>query len=314
MEKRPWHQPIAIWFQIHNRLWVEGEPDDLYEPLSTDGNEAWIQLEQERLRRLRLQQRERNCHPLKSDTRLRLVKEKIRSDEEADVWMISEHRMFYEIHGETYEEEEAICWKFNVRFSKGKWGIADGRLAEPSEWKERTRVTTISEQEEPAGTQQGYNRARAVQYAEIWWNSYNPRYRRFEVDCTSFVSQCMVAGGIPMNFTSRRDRGWWYRGPHEQWSYSWAVADSLKRYLSTGGTPRAVMVDRPDQLSLGDIICYDWEGSGRYDHNTIVTAFDTNGMPLVNAHTVNSRHRYWEYRDSHAWTPRVQYRFFHIQG
>jgi len=32
----------------------------------------------------------------------------------------------------------------------------------------------------------------------------------------------------------------------------------------------------------------------------------------VNAHTISSRHRYWEYKDSPAWTKDTRYRFLHI--
>ncbi|MNN92744.1 putative amidase domain protein [compost metagenome] len=66
------------------------------------------------------------------------------------------------------------------------------------------------------------------------------------------------------------------------------------------------------ELDIGDVICYSWDGDGRYGHSTIVTGFDPGGMPLVNAHTVNSRNRYWDYSDSYAWTERTQYRFYHI--
>ncbi len=50
----------------------------------------------------------------------------------------------------------------------------------------------------------------------------------------------------------------------------------------------------------------------RFDHTTIVVAKDADGMPLVNAHTDNSRHRYWSYEDSTAWTPNIKYKFFHL--
>ena len=43
-----------------------------------------------------------------------------------------------------------------------------------------------------------------------------------------------------------------------------------------------------------------------------MTAFDAGGKPLVNAHTVSSRHRYWDYRDSYAWNDNTEYRFYHI--
>jgi hypothetical protein len=158
-----------------------------------------------------------------------------------------------------------------------------------------------------------YNRLKVVQYAERWWNSYNPAYKKFEVDCTNFISQCLHTGGAPMNGFPNRGKGWWLR--NNNWSYSWAVAHSLRQYL---GNPqnalRAKEVKSPDQLLLGDVICYDFEGDGRYNHNTVVTGRDALGMPLVNAHTYNSRKRYWAYEDSTAYTPNIKYKFFTINN
>lgn len=164
--------------------------------------------------------------------------------------------------------------------------------------------------------QGGYDRARAVAYAERYWNIYNPAYIRFENDCTSFISQCLHAGRIPMVYTNSRSSGWWYRGgARPNWSYSWAVANSLYQLLRSGRAPmHAVQRSHPSELQPGDVICYDFDGDGRWQHNTIVVAKDSQGMPLVNAHTTNSRMRYWEYRDSTAYTPRMRYAFFHIRG
>ncbi|MGM8213114.1 amidase domain-containing protein [Virgibacillus sp. W0430] len=156
-----------------------------------------------------------------------------------------------------------------------------------------------------------YDRHAAVQYAERWWNNYNPDYKAFTVDCTNYVSQCLRAGGAPMRGTPVRDKGWWYSG--ENWSFSWSVAHALRWYLSGSSMGlKGKEVDRAEELLPGDIICYDFQGDGRWDHNTIVTAIDANGMPLVNAHTDNSRHRYWSYEDSSAWTPAIKYKFFQI--
>jgi hypothetical protein len=161
-----------------------------------------------------------------------------------------------------------------------------------------------------------YNREAAVQYANQWWNSANPRFHHFEVDCTNFVSQCLFAGAIPMHYTNRRDSGWWYEGyvgGRERWSYSWAVAHSLQTYLlSSQGGVRAERKREASELSLGDVISYDWEGDARFTHTTIVTGFDPSGAPLVNAHTNDSAHRHWEYRDSYAWTANTRYTFIHI--
>jgi hypothetical protein len=156
-----------------------------------------------------------------------------------------------------------------------------------------------------------YDRREAVRYAEKWWDSYNPKYKKFDVDCTNFVSQCMHEGGAPMTGFGNQSEGWWYRD--DQWSYSWAVAHSLRWYLSGSNQGlQAKEVSSAEELELGDIICYDFEGNGRFDHNTIVVSFDANREPLVNAHTYNSRQRYWKYEDSTAYTPDIKYKFFHI--
>ncbi|GBG10110.1 hypothetical protein PAT3040_04822 [Paenibacillus agaridevorans] len=162
-----------------------------------------------------------------------------------------------------------------------------------------------------------YRRDLAAAYADRWWNEGNPAYELFEVNCTNYVSQCLFAGNATMDYTGRRGSGWWYKGRNkgqEWWSYSWAVANSMTAFLSAARKSglRATMVQSAGELGLGDVITYDWNGDGRFQHSTIVTAFDSAGQPLVNANTVASRHRYWDYRDSYAWTPATRYRFFHI--
>ncbi|WP_028552375.1 amidase domain-containing protein [Paenibacillus sp. UNC451MF] len=169
---------------------------------------------------------------------------------------------------------------------------------------------------EPGNRKAVYDRAKAVQYADMWWDKGNPAYIEFEVDCSNYISQCLFAGGAPMHYTGKRDSGWWYKGRYngqELWSYSWAVAHGLQRYLLLNRNGlTAEEVPQAEMLELGDVISYDWDGNGRFQHSTIVTAKDENGMPLVNAHTTSSFHRYWSYKDSVAWTERTQYRFLHI--
>lgn len=156
-----------------------------------------------------------------------------------------------------------------------------------------------------------YNRLDAVKYADRYWYYPNKNFKTFKVDCTNYISQCLLAGGIPMTSTASRGKGWWYTG--NSWSYSWAVANAFRWYLSEDrNTMGAVHVDQPDLLNPGDIICYDFEGDGKWDHSTIVTAKDAYGMPLVNAHTVPSKYRYWSYQDSYAYTDKTTYRFFRI--
>jgi len=156
-----------------------------------------------------------------------------------------------------------------------------------------------------------YDRLRAVQYAERWWNDYNPRFEKFAVDCTNFISQCLYAGGAPMRGYPDRSKGWWMQ--NKNWSYSWSTSHSLRQYLLSSKVGlRGKRVAHPAELKLGDVIFYDFQGNGRFDHSTIVTAKDADGMPLVNAHTTNSRMRYWSYEDSSAYTENIQYTFVTI--
>ncbi|GAE91906.1 hypothetical protein JCM21714_875 [Gracilibacillus boraciitolerans JCM 21714] len=160
----------------------------------------------------------------------------------------------------------------------------------------------------------GYDRRAAVQYAQTWWNDANPAYQYFEDnDCTNYISQCLRAGGAPMHGAPNRSKGWWYNA--SSWSYSWSVANAFRWYLSgaTSGLKGGEELSEPTQLLLGDIICYDFEGGdNKWNHTTIVVAKDDANMPLVNAHTNNSRNRYWTYEDSAAWTPNCKYLFFRI--
>ncbi|MBS2968007.1 amidase domain-containing protein [Metabacillus sp. KIGAM252] len=157
-----------------------------------------------------------------------------------------------------------------------------------------------------------YDRMAAVQYAERWWNSHNSQYKNFDVNCTNFVSQCLRSGGAQMRGYPGKGTGWWMQ--NNTWSYSWAVAHSMNLFLPRSKTGlRGIKVGSAEELRPGDVVCYDFEGDGRFDHTTFVVAKDKNNMPLVNAQTSNSRMRYWSYKDSTAYTPNIRYSFYRIQ-
>ncbi|MFC3038794.1 amidase domain-containing protein [Virgibacillus xinjiangensis] len=217
------------------------------------------------------------------------------------------HHTFLIKQKDRFHVEELVI-PYEFRWINGK--VEDHREVPKNPQSER-KLDILQRGEDAGEYRFTYDRMAAVQYAERWWNSYNPAYRTFDVDCTNYVSQCLRAGGAPMHGQPARDRGWWYSG--DNWSYSWAVAHSLRWYLS--GSTKGLQgreVESAEELLPGDIICYDFQGDGRWDHNTIVVAKDAHGMPLVNAHTDNSRNRYWSYEDSTAWTPEITYKFFRI--
>lgn len=160
-----------------------------------------------------------------------------------------------------------------------------------------------------------YDRVRCQRYADLWWNSHNPKFIYFaDDDCTGFVSQCLYAANVPMTDKSNRSVGWWYQEATKtkpaNWSYSWSTSDALYLYVtgSFGGTA----VSNPRDLRIGDLVFYDWDGDGRFNHTTVVTDFDSSGDPLVNAHTISSYHRHFQYLDSPALTADTRYAYVHM--
>ncbi|MDF2086507.1 amidase domain-containing protein [Bacillus pseudomycoides] len=214
-------------------------------------------------------------------------------------YLVHHHELFY-------MEEEQLERRVYLK---------DGRIVEDKDIavkEEKVQGETL-EREITKGKYDSYqyNRLEAVKYAERWWDDRNPAYRNFPDNCTNFISQCLHIGETPMTGYPNIRKGWWQR--ENQWSWSWAVAHSFYWYLSGATTGlRAKAVENPEDLLLGDVIVYDFEDDGRWNHTTIVVAKDADGMPLVNAHSANSRRRYWNYEDSSKYTPQMKYKFFHI--
>lgn len=218
-------------------------------------------------------------------------------------WLIRQEGQFY--LEEKIEERQAVLRGENVVSDRMTIILNSGKPVEP-----------LNFADDPLdglrGKQRRYDRRKAVRYAELWWNQRNPGFVHVENDCTNFISQCLFAGDIPVWGQPVRGRGWWHAPTN--WSFSWAVANSFRWYLSrSGNIIGATEADHAWKLVPGDVICYDFEGDGHWNHNTIVTALDPSGQPLVNAHTYDARNRNWTYTDSPAWTKKIQYKFFHIE-
>ncbi|NWL89661.1 hypothetical protein DMN77_19120 [Paenibacillus sp. 79R4] len=288
----------------------------------------------ERKHKLEMWYRERGAAPVRCETKARLIREIEHRAGELEVELMLLQKIYYDKGGARHQEQRVDQQRLTLLREGEGWTVS--RVYQPvPERSAPVNVASIYNQDytEKAGPSRpylnhqilgaggsqrstAYRREDAVLYADRWWDSFNPEFAQFEVDCTSYISQCLFAGGAPINYTGKRESGWWYKGyvgKQEAWSYSWAVANALQLYLTHSSSHlRAEIVDRPELLQLGDVIIYDWDGNGAYQHSTIVTAFDAGGMPLVNAHTTPSQHRYWDYRDSYAWTENTVYRFFHI--
>ncbi len=321
-----WKERIKEYVEEMNKSYLDGNGERLSRFYA---DETVRRKELERWRREREQYRRRGAHPLAVKTTAVPLLTAVFADSEVEAALSLHQQTRYMLGEAVFVQENRRIQRVRMRRTGNEWTFLtpwgwffDQRgKAVPSDAADPDPSTPDPSGEEPDQPIQpavyggGYDRLRAVAYAERYWNSPNPAYPYLEVDCTNFVSQCLHAGGIPMLFTGSRSSGWWYRGRNEGWSYSWMVAHSLYLLLRSGKAPMyAKQVAHPSLLEIGDVICYDFDGDGRWQHNTIVVAKDSQNMPLVNAHTTNSRMRYWEYRDSSAYTSKIRYAFFHIMG
>ena len=141
-------------------------------------------------------------------------------------------------------------------------------------------------------TLQPYGRAAAVAYAHRWAYRRNPKFYNYDAiggDCTNFASQCLYAGGSPMNFTP--DFGWYYIDANQK-APAWTGVEYLYRFLtrqqhSVG--PAAVETGM-DDIMPGDLIQLAF-ADGQFVHSPVVVAVghpSDQSQILVAAHTEDS--------------------------
>ena len=160
----------------------------------------------------------------------------------------------------------------------------------------------------------GYERERALAYARRYALSRNPLFYDFAQlggDCTSFVSQCVLAGCCVMNFTP--DFGWYYRTPEDRApaftgvEEFWQFMTGAPAFLAeNGGIGPFGEATEASRLELGDVIQLG-NGEGEYYHTLLLTG-RREGELLVSAHTRDALDRPLSSYEA----PRV--RFLHLIG
>lgn len=125
-----------------------------------------------------------------------------------------------------------------------------------------------------------YNHQLAIAYAKEWAFSFNPKFYNFSLiggDCTNFVSQCVFAGKIPMNFNSN---GWFYRSLNNR-APAWTGVDEFWDFgLNNKLSGFKLQECNLNELNIGDIIQL-YNGQ-RFYHTLLVVSVD-NGI-RVSAH------------------------------
>lgn len=133
-----------------------------------------------------------------------------------------------------------------------------------------------------SGAQSPFDRSVSV----AWAVSQATQPQDFQAACTWFVSQSLWAGGLA------RTDAWTDEGGHGLlWSArpgtpeATAVQPLLNYLLGAYPASQFEALDPaanavPD-AQLGDVIAYDWEGDGTWDHLALVTGFADGQYPLV---------------------------------
>lgn len=138
-----------------------------------------------------------------------------------------------------------------------------------------------------------FDRGAAIEYARNWALDRNPEYVDFSDmggDCTSFVSQILMAGGAVMNKSSR-ETGWYFRSLSDR-SYSWSGVPFMYQFLTTnqGLGPFGHVVPSAE-VQPGDIIQLRFYGNPQFSHSLFVTQVGEPPTPynvLIAAHTLDS--------------------------
>ena len=129
-----------------------------------------------------------------------------------------------------------------------------------------------------------YNRELAVEYAREWAYLRNPAYYNFDSlggDCTNFVSQCLIAGGMPMNY--QPIFGWYYVNLKTR-SAAFTGVEYLYNFLTRQNKSRGpvAVILEIDKLLPGDIIQLSFDGT-TFTHSLIVV--EQGSDPLIAAHS-----------------------------
>ncbi|RKR76257.1 amidase domain-containing protein [Frondihabitans australicus] len=108
-----------------------------------------------------------------------------------------------------------------------------------------------------------------MQYAFAHWNAptYNPAYLNFDSvggDCQNFVSQSLLAGGLP------KSSSWFYDSASSH-SSSWGYAPAFNDLAPSLGFTRLTSAQE-SQVQIGDLAYFDWNGNGIPDHVMMVSA------------------------------------------
>ncbi|MFJ7155378.1 amidase domain-containing protein [Streptomyces sp. NPDC101118] len=137
-----------------------------------------------------------------------------------------------------------------------------------------------------------YNYNNMVNYARRFALTPNPGYRKYDNDCTNFISQAMRSGGWATTSGSMSSRGdnrkWFYGNYTWTTSYTWAGAENWY-WFATRHSGRTKPLDNVWKMLPSDVLQADWGPypNDNINHTMIVTAKSSSEIYL-SYHTSNT--------------------------
>lgn len=145
-----------------------------------------------------------------------------------------------------------------------------------------------------------YNREDAVTYANTWVDDEtvirNDEWGIYDIyggNCNNFISQCLFAGGIPMDYIGQEQ--WkWYDDSIDTWqepygrSTSWTGVDDFYDYAANN-TGYGLVADTSLGVydgDIGDILQYG--ANGEWEHSVIITGVLTDETGAIQDYLINS--------------------------
>ena len=111
-------------------------------------------------------------------------------------------------------------------------------------------------------------------------------------DCTNFISQCLLAGGIEMDNSSKL--GWYYSSSYDR-AYAWTGVNEFFSYATKNNKnigPKIRLVDI-NQIEVGDIVQIVSYGEV-FHHNLLITKILGEKVYqniLVTCHTIDAKNK-----------------------
>lgn len=154
----------------------------------------------------------------------------------------------------------------------------------------------LSEDADEKPAEYGFDRDSAVQYALLWARGgyllRNGSFGEYENDSANFISQCLFAGGIPMD--CQGDDGstqWKWYGAEPNLSRepagcspSWYDCESFYSYcLSNAGFGLVCSEAALSSAEKGDVMLIYYGGEIAFE--AVITGFAADGAPLLTAHS-----------------------------